>query len=413
MKWIHPKTGLRQDVPHVLVHPLLEKGGTGLQVLTEHNVVKVIVEDGKAVGVELIRNNKSQPVIPATAGISTPKTVRARKLVVVSAGALSSPAILERSGIGRRDILEKFGIPIVSELDGVGENYQDHNLVINAYTSNLPVEQSFDPILDGRRVPEEEIAALGNPNKTQYISWNGIDICSKYRPTEKELATMSDSFKELYERDYANEPTRPLMLTAVAPGFFGDHTVVPQAQYVAAPIYTAYPYSRGRVHISSTSVDSPVDFDPGYLSHDWDLEVLVWGYKRQREIVRRMKCFTGPEGIIAGPKFPETGKAKSWDWPLEDGAVTEYTEEDNEAIKKYIRDMVATSWHSCGTLAMRAKDNMGVLDGRLNVHGVKGLKVADMSIIPENVGANTYSTALVIGEKAACIIAEELGIKGF
>ncbi|KAK6539153.1 hypothetical protein TWF694_009397 [Orbilia ellipsospora] len=415
-RWVDPKSGRRQDSAHVMVHPLLEAGTTGLQVLTEHKVLKVLTENGRAVGVEFVPNiGTAQMVTPATEAVATPKSVRARKLVVVSAGALGSPCILERSGIGRKDVLSKVGIPIVSEVPGVGENYQDHNLFLNVYTANAEPSDSFDPFLDGRRSFDDEIAALSNTDleTPRYAAWNGLDVAGKVRLTQSELERTPEAFRALYERDYANRPERPLMVIPMVQAFLGDHAVVPQAQYLTAACFTSYPYARGSIHITGKNASDKLDFDTGMLNNPFDLEALVQGYKRQREIVRRSKYFAGPEGIILGPKFPETGKAFKWDWPTENGALTPYTEEDDEAVKDFIRNVVATTWHSCGTCAMKKKEEGGVLDSRLNVYGVEGLKVADLSIIPSNVSGNTYSTALLIGEKASCLIAEELGIEGF
>lgn len=83
---------------------------------------------------------------------------------------------------------------------------------------------------------------------------------------------------------------------------------------------------------------------------------------------------------------------------------------DDLAIDKFVRENAGTTWHSLGTCAMKAREGAGVVDSRLNVYGVQGLKVADLSIAPANVSANTYSTAVLIGEKAANLIAEELNI---
>ncbi|KAF3904475.1 hypothetical protein AA313_de0202255 [Arthrobotrys entomopaga] len=379
LRWVDPKTGLRQDSAHVMVHPLLEAGTTGLQVLTEHKVVKVLIENGRAVGVEFVPNiGTSQTVTPATEAIATAKTVRARKLVVVSAGALGSPGILERSGIGRKDVLSNARIPVVSEVPGVGENYQDHNLLLHVYTTNSEPSESFDPFLDGRRPFEKEIAALSNtdPATPKYAAWNGIDVAGKVRLTESELERTPEAFRALYEKDFANRPERPLMLMVMCASFLGDHSIIPQAQYLTAACFTSYPYARGSVHITGRNAGDKLDFNTGFLSNAFDVEALVQAYKRQRELVRRMKNFAGPEGIILGPKFPETGKAFKWDWPTENGALTPYTEEDEEAIREFVRNNTATTWHSCGTCAMKKKEEGGVLDGRLNVYGVEGLKVA-------------------------------------
>jgi alcohol oxidase len=95
----------------------------------------------------------------------------------------------------------------------------------------------------------------------------------------------------------------------------------------------------------------------------------------------------------------------------------QYSTKDIEHIEEWVKRHVETTWHSLGTCSMAPRNGNsivkhGVLDERLNVHGVKGLKVADLSICPDNVGCNTYSTALLIGEKAAMLVAEDLGYSG-
>ena len=94
-----------------------------------------------------------------------------------------------------------------------------------------------------------------------------------------------------------------------------------------------------------------------------------------------------------------------------------YSTEDLKHIEEWVKRHVETTWHSLGTCSMAPKEGNsivkhGVLDERLNVHGVKGLKVADLSVCPDNVGCNTYSTALLIGEKCAMLTAEDLGYSG-
>ncbi|KAJ2967717.1 hypothetical protein NQ176_g9527 [Zarea fungicola] len=88
----------------------------------------------------------------------------------------------------------------------------------------------------------------------------------------------------------------------------------------------------------------------------------------------------------------------------------EYDSDDDKAIEEFIRQRLMSAWHSMGTCKMAPRDEGGVVDKFLNVHGTEGLKCADLSIMPENVGANTYNTALIVGEKAAEIIGKELGL---
>lgn len=179
--------------------------------------------------------------------------------------------------------------------------------------------------------------------------------------------------------------------------------------------WTAYPYSRGHIHITGPDLSDPIDFNVGYLTdkNDIDIKKHIWAYKVSRELFRRMGIYRGelPSGH---PRFPAGSRAAVQ--PAADGPVPAdappiaYTAEDDRAIEQAIREIVGTTWHSLGTAKMAPRERRGVVDPALNVHGVEGLKVADLSVPPENVGANTNNTALMIGEKAADIIIRELGL---
>jgi choline dehydrogenase-like flavoprotein len=190
--------------------------------------------------------------------------------------------------------------------------------------------------------------------------------------------------------------------------------------------YTAYPYSRGSIHITDPNdLNDGYEFDTGFLNHPSDIKKQLWAYKLTREIARNLPYYRGELGL-GHPKFPEGSQAAlladlSLSGPnphlntasSAPGALPklQYTTEDDAAIEDWIRTNLNTTWHSCGTCAMKPFDKGGVLDGDLNVFGTRGLKVADLSITPENVGANTNNTALAVGEKAAVIIGRELGIE--
>lgn len=201
------------------------------------------------------------------------------------------------------------------------------------------------------------------------------------------------------------------MLCGVVNAFLADPSLVEPGQYITMGTYTAYPYSRGSIHI--TDKDNPVDgydFDTGFLNHASDLKKQLWAYKISREIARRLPYYKG-ELELGHPKFAPGSKAALFSGE-NTGEIKdiEYSKEDDEAIEEWIRGNLNTTWHSLGTCAMREKEKGGVVDKHLNVYGTQGLKVADLSMVPENVGANTNNTALVVGEKAAVIIGRELGI---
>lgn len=137
----------------------------------------------------------------------------------------------------------------------------------------------------------------------------------------------------------------------------------------------------------------------------------VWQYKKLRQIMRSTKMYTG-ELSIGHPDFPPGSAAGVQTGTLSANveADPQYTADDDAAIEAHIRNNVSTTWHSAGTAKMAPREEMGVVDEKLNVYGVAGLKCIDLSIMPKMVGANTNLTAFVIGEKGAEIILRELGI---
>lgn len=352
------------------------------------------------------------PAYQAEIGLSThPKlTVKARKLVVAACGACGTPAVLERSGLGGSQVLKKAGVEQIADLPGVGHDYQDHNLIFYPYRTSLTPEETTDAYLSGRLNRSEFIASKAGP----MLGWNTIDVCSKIRPTDEAIKALGPEFQAAWDKDFKNEPNKPLMLTGVVNSYLGDQSTIPAGQYVSVANYTAYPYSRGHMHITGPNLNDDLDFDVGFFSdpNDIDIKKQIWAYKNQREIMRRTKMYRG-ELALGHPKFPEGSQAACHerDGPLEgDIADIVYTAEDDKAIEQFLRENINTTWHSLGTAKMAPLEQNGVVDKNLNVHNVKGLKIVDLSIAPENVGANTNNTALVIGEKGADIIAKELGL---
>ena len=212
-------------------------------------------------------------------------------------------------------------------------------------------------------------------------------------------------------------PDRPLMIIALYLAYYGDHSTLPEgAEYVSMANWTAYPLSRGHTHITGPKMTDPIDFDTGWLKDPGDVDVKkhVWAYKLQREMWRRMPFFRGE---LKGnhPPYAEHSNApvlEKADRPTAKGYDRiEYTAEDDKVLDQRIREILSTTWHSLGTCKMAPREDKGVVDKNLSVYGTTGLKLADLSIPPENVGANTGNTAYLVGEKAADIITRELGIQ--
>lgn len=151
--------GRRQDAAHRYIHPKLQGDEyPNLHILTEKQVLRVLFEGKKAVGVEFQSNPRclANPEFQDT-GYTSPRTVKARKMVIVSSGANGTPGVLERSGVGNPDILKKAGVECVEDLPGVGEDYQDHHLSLWAYRTNLHPRECINGFQDGRFNIDEAI----------------------------------------------------------------------------------------------------------------------------------------------------------------------------------------------------------------------------------------------------------------
>ncbi|KAF8972162.1 GMC oxidoreductase-domain-containing protein [Flammula alnicola] len=406
LRFIDIKTGRRSDTAH---HYIYNADHKNLTILTRQKVTRVIFEGKKAVGVEYIDDT-----VGRSKGVPEKVVVKASRLVVLSAGAFGTPSILERSGIGAASILKKNGVEQLVDLPGVGENYMDHNMLFTPYHASEDAE-TMDLTFRGSAEETEPFAQQWFKDGKGFLANNGVDGGIKLRPSAAELKTMSPAFDERWKSYYAPRPDKPVILMATMAAYVGMNPEVPRAKYFSIAYFSAHPISTGHVHITSgTDIYSPLDFGPGFLENPADVVILRWAYKRAREVARRMKYFRG-ELVVGHPQFSKNSPAVSGN---ETGPVPlnapyiQYTEEDDKAIDEYHKQTVETTWHSIGTCAMKPREKGGVVDSKLNVYGVTNLKIADCSITPGNVAANTYSTAVAIGEKAAVIIAEELGIKG-
>jgi alcohol oxidase len=405
-KYIDGTTGKRSDAAHCYIYNQAQN--PNLQIWVGKHVTRVVFEDKRAVGVEFTNDPVSCPGADQSLSI-----VKASKLVVVSAGAFGSPAILERSGIGAEAVLKRCGIKPLVSLPGVGERYTDHNVVLVPYLA-ADEAVTMDRLWRGEESATKDALAQWTSNGKSLIASNGVDAKIKWRPDGDELKAMGSAFQPRWNEFFRDRPEKCVAILSLIAGYIGPLVgTLPPRNYMMAAYFTLYPASAGSVHIKvDENGKEALDFTPGFLDDPSDIIPINFAYKKMREIYRRMPSYRG-ELAQAHPKFPERSAAACGEasGPVDINAPDiVYSAEDDEAIEQFHRDCVQTTWHSLGTCAMKPRAEQGVVDARLNVYGVTNLKVADMSIVPKNVGTNTYSTALLIGEKAAMIIAEELGI---
>jgi alcohol oxidase len=178
------KDGKRQDAAHCYIHPLLHDGKhPNLHLLLESKVIRVIFDKSnppQAVGVEYKSNKNHQPELSLSKPVH--HIINANKLVIVAAGALGTPQILERSGVGNPEVLKRVGVPVVANVPGVGENYQDHNLLFYPYKSSLPPEETLDGIFSGRKDFTKAIE-----EKDPQLGWNGIGTAQQSPPPHLDM----------------------------------------------------------------------------------------------------------------------------------------------------------------------------------------------------------------------------------
>ncbi|KAK7936733.1 uncharacterized protein PG986_015171 [Apiospora aurea] len=265
-QYISP-AGKRQDTARCYLHPRLQDGEhPNLHVVVDSQVIRVLFDGQRACGVTYQPNGE----------VAAPRTVRARKNVVVSCGALGTPPVLERSGVGSPEVLRRVGIPVVSDVPGVGEGYEDHHSVSVAFQSNLRPDETIDGIATGTMDLTKMIQ-----DGDKMIGWNVMDVSCKLRPSQSDLASLGADYQEVWNREFESDKTKPLIMMSLGAGYPKDPSEVPRGQYYMMAGVGLHPLSRGSLHITGPALRAPVDFDSGIFSDPerFDIRTCRWGYK--------------------------------------------------------------------------------------------------------------------------------------
>lgn len=281
-------------------------------------------------------------------------TATASKEVILCGGAINSPQLLMLSGIGDQEKLANLDINVVKNLPGVGQNLQDHIRVFVSHLAKQPVSLALmNDALQAERYANEKRGIL-----TSNIGEAGAFVRLNPNSPMPEL-----QFIFLPLIDYPDDPDAHGFM--LAPGLVATKSI-------------------GTLELQSADPYDPPLIDPNYLAEESDMHVIVEGVKLARK-------------IIASPAFdPYRG-----DEYLPGVHVTS----DND-IRDYIRNYVDNIFHPTGTCKM-GNDPLAVVNDRLQVHGIQGLRVADASIMPFIVNANTNAPCIMIGEKCAAMILGE------
>lgn len=345
------KNGRRWSTYEAYIKPVRKR--KNLTILTKAMVRKVIMEGDRAVGIEYERKGKR-------------KKIEASQEVILSGGAINSPQLLMLSGIGDKEQLKKHNIPVVCHLPGVGKNLQDHLDVTFVdrckrwATHGIHVDQVITTFTD---LFNYYVRGTGR------LASNGTESGGFTKSSSKEdIPDLQYHFTAVELRNHGRD------ITALLGHAYSLH------------VCYLRPKSRGEVTLASANPKDKVDIQANYLDHPEDLEKLALGAKQALTLLRDSSF----DQYRKGPKTPHSDV------------------KTDEQIKDYIRERAESVYHPVGTCKM-GQDDMAVVDSQLKVHGVKGLRVVDASIMPTIVGANTNAPTIAIGEKAAEMVLADYG----
>lgn len=345
---VNQNHGIRWNTHKGFLRPAMKRAN--LRVLTKASTDRVVITDRRATGVRFRRGGKTYEA-------------SARAEVLLAAGSINSPKLLELSGIGQPEILRDLGVEAVLESPGVGENLQDHLQirtvfkVHNAKTLNT----AANSILGKVRMALEYAIKRSGP--------------LSMAPSQFGMFTKSDPALETPDLEYHIQPLSTDRL--------GDPLHPFPA--ITVSVCNLRPESRGRCHAVTSDPDQQPEISLNYLSAERDRQVAVAAVKQARMIMTaKALAVYSPEEILPGPAV-----------------------QSDDALLREIGNIATTIFHPVGTCKM-GRDEYSVVDSTLRVHGIDGLRVIDASIMPKITSGNTASPVIMIAEKTADMIRDKV-----
>lgn len=340
------RDGFRQSAAVAYLKPA--RGRPNLEIVPDTHATRLILEGTRCVGVAY-RGKDGQEV-----------EARAGREVIVSCGAVASPQLLELSGIGRSEVLKAHGIAVRHEMSGVGEHLRDH---ING--------RIFWRLTQRGVSYNDRIHGLGK-------IWQGV----RYALTRRGFLALPSAPLLGFLKTRPDLDTPDIQMH-VMPYVIRDmkRRLLQPWPGMTLTCYQLRPESLGSIHIRSSDPLEHPDIRFNFLDHPLDRRTMIDGMKLIRQIGE------------AAPLDPFRGEE------VEPGADVQ----DDEAMLDFVRRTASTAFHPIGTCRM-APGPAGVVDERLCVHGLQGLRVADASIMPTMVSGNTNAASIMIGEKASDLI---------
>jgi len=324
-----------------------------LKILTGWQATKILFDNTRAVGAEFVSEGKKQ-------------SIQASREVILCAGAIQSPQLLQLSGIGNPELLQRFDIPVVSALKGVGQNLQDHLQVRPSYRCRAGIETLNDiansTVKGAREFFKYVVTQKGALN-------DGVYRAGAFYKSAPDVAWPDVQIHfGLVSFDRPHQPPHDF------PGITLSACIL-------------RPWSSGHLEICSADPLVPPKIHAGYLEDERDQALALSMVKKMRAIAQ-----TGPLAEMIESEY-EPGPDL----------------DDDAALLEWIRRRAGSIFHPVGTCAMGPdSDPMAVLDARLRVRGVQGLRVVDGAAMPRVVSANTNAPIIMMAEKAADLIKEEM-----
>ena len=343
------RRGKRCSASTAFLNPIGQR--RNLAILTDSLVRRVSVEGGRATGIEVAVGDRA-------------RTIRAEREVILCAGTVNSPQLLMLSGIGPGEALGRHGIPVIHELPGVGRNLQDHVDCVLAYACTRPITLYRELRADRLIRSVIEGMLLGRGIATTFPYEAGAFLKSQAEMVAPDIQVHFMPALESAANLHLPNPFKE------AP--------VEKSHGFSMRVGPVNPESRGWIGLRSADpADAPL-IQPNYLQSEADCRTTIAGIRMVRDVVAQpaFDAYRGPE-LAPGDAVQSDAELTAW-----------------------LRADAMTTFHPVGTCRM-GKDPMAVVDARLAVHGIAGLRVADASVMPVIVSGNTNAPAIMIGEKAA------------
>jgi choline dehydrogenase len=340
------RDGIRQSSHDAFIAPVLPRAN--LVIETEAHVRRILLEEGRATGVEIEQHG-------------TRRSFHARREIILSAGALNSPQVLMLSGIGDGEALRRHGIAPVLHLPGVGQNLQDH----------------FVARVQARATP-------GSSYNRALHGWRKYVEGARYLATRGGYLALGSSMAAAFVRSHPGLAYSDLEISFRPMTFSTDAAGTPSVDAsdgISASVYLTRPAARGQVRLRSADPLEPPAFIPNFLGEPADVAAMLSGLR----VLRRIMASEPLAARVVAESMP--GAALRSDADLLD----------------YMRREGQCAFHPAGSCAM-GRGPMAVVDARLRVHGLDRLRVADASIMPTVTAGNTNAAATMIGEMAASMI---------